>query len=724
MENYKDVEQLRNEVTAKMDAFARLLHLAGMDVEAGRMEDKSEEFRAGLFQVLFTGVFNGGKSTLLNALMRQKMLRTSINPETAVITKIANGDSGDEMVITFKDGKRPDEKISVTNFFEKYRVENGNEHKYEEIDYVTVHRKMPNKTVMYVDSPGLNNTGTEDRIAKVFSAKADAIVFMINATNALNQNERQYVQKNFERRSLRNVFFVVNWWNMVTEESTEEFQKRVFDELHEVFTDTDGRFDEELYRSRVFFVDAYTSECARTGMPKKERKGIRFVETPVQPEDDEYTGVPEFETALNNFLLSSDADKEGYKGYLPQMAAMYKATAESINAYGEEAGKSVEELEKRLREQEKTARELKRTINGINQAFDSALQEILVNISSSYDGFVRSVDNNWEEYFANQDVKFGMKQEGKIVALKVKYWGQDLIGRFKDKPQGQEDKMARDEEFRKIVAPIVDAINGYIRKEAEKMAHSAAAASDGAINRMTQTIMDYCENIKDLSTSGMDGEQILRNIALSANVDIGIINGKANLGQLLVGIVFFRDFDNLFTDMVSGKSWGDFIKDALVTTITEYCIATIVSIFTGTYLIYLIARALWGLLRINKNAQNIGKKIIMSSKGETVQTLKNEHDSFAIKMENKFGENLGRSRTKITGEFMAQIEQKERQLKNLLESKRKKDYDSKTELKRLNGIKEGLMDNFNDLGRILLGRGFSESDILEWAVPHPAEEDK
>ena len=222
----------------------------------------------------------------------------------------------------------------------------------------------------------------------------------------------------------------------------------------------------------------------------------------------------------------------------------------------------------------------------------------------------------------------------------------------------------------------------------------------------------------------MDGEQILRNIALSANVDIGIINGKANLGQLLVGIVFFRDFDNLFTDMVSGKSWGDFIKDALVTTITEYCIATIVSIFTGTYLIYLIARALWGLLRINKNAQNIGKKIIMSSKGETVQTLKNEHDSFAIKMENKFGENLGRSRTKITGEFMAQIEQKERQLKNLLESKRKKDYDSKTELKRLNGIKEGLMDNFNDLGRILLGRGFSESDILEWAVPHPAEEDK
>ena len=97
------VEKLRADVTGCMGRYEEQLRQAGMELQADQIGQKIREFREGLFQVLFTGVFTAGKSTTLNALMHQKLLFVSINPATPVITRIVNGEDSEEAIVTFRD---------------------------------------------------------------------------------------------------------------------------------------------------------------------------------------------------------------------------------------------------------------------------------------------------------------------------------------------------------------------------------------------------------------------------------------------------------------------------------------------------------------------------------------------------------------------------------------------------------------------------------------------
>lgn len=247
--------------------------------------------------VMFIGEFCTGKSTLINALLRRKLLKTSFRPETAVLTKIVNGKSDDLVTVTFRDPERPDAAIPYEEYKEKFCLDEWNY--FNEISYVTVTAETQNKAVTFIDSPS-NALYIEDIIS--LARKADVVVMVLSARKLGGTAERECIQKLFAGRGLHNVFFAINWYNDLRSEDTEEFSAHLKDLIGCAFTDTDRNFNEELYKQRVFPIDAYTSECARTGSPKAERKGLKFIKTPVDPEEDAYTGVPELEQALNQYL--------------------------------------------------------------------------------------------------------------------------------------------------------------------------------------------------------------------------------------------------------------------------------------------------------------------------------------------------------------------------------------------------------------------------------------
>ena len=72
--------------------------------------------------------------------------------------------------------------------------------------------------------------------------------------------------------------------------------------LKDVFT-VDGVFDEALYQSRVFFIDANLSLNARLGKPSHTLSGDVDVK-------DIDTGVPEFEYTLRKLLQQQSIAKQ------------------------------------------------------------------------------------------------------------------------------------------------------------------------------------------------------------------------------------------------------------------------------------------------------------------------------------------------------------------------------------------------------------------------------
>jgi len=718
----KTVEELRNEVISLMEEYDSQLNVLDMARQSCLLKEKMEEFRQGIFQVLFTGTFDAGKSTTLNAVMHQKLLGTSINPETPIITRVVNGMvDRDEVTVSYRDG-RADKVMSLETFQREFRLDAKNKEKFKEILYATAVRRLPIDTVVFADSPGLDNTDMDDFIATEYAGKAEAVVFMMNATAALKKSERAYIQRYYERRGLTNVFIVVNWWNMVKPEEENVTKEKIRNDLQLVFEDKDGVFNEELYSKRVFYVDAHTSECYRTGTRKTVLVGRKEIPVDLEEEDDAGSGIPEFETALMDFLRSSDRDRDGYISYMNRMAGMYQESCDSIEERKKAIASSLEDLKEKEKALSDSIEKFNRILNGIESVFDDTINTIMLNAGSSYDDFVRSVENNWDSYFKGIKVDFGMWQGVQIMGQKLKD-GFTKTGRWlTGKEEDEADKLARDAKFQKIVQPIADIIEVYIKEEGDKMGINIMAKSEMAIKRMNKSLEEYCKDLEDLNGEGIDLRDLLKDLGKKGKVDIEKITGGSNLAQILISVLLFGNIDDAIKNVLSGgESWGSFIKETIMTELTEIVIAAVVSMLTGTWIIYLIARVFYGILRLNSNAQDLGKKILLDPDHKTrngmLEGLRDQRASTLANMEGRFNQKIKGSNKNLTNEIKENIRQRQMQLRKLIELRMQKGFNAEREKSQMDEARRNLLLVYNKLSTLLEGRTYSEQEIFDKAVP-------
>lgn len=719
-------EQLRDNVLAQMIRYEELLRAAGMQMEADQIHEKITEYWKGIFSVMFTGAFSSGKSTTLNALMRQKLLTASINPETPVITKITNGEDSNYAVIKYRDPGRKDETIHLSEFAEKYRLEFENEGKFVEVSYVQLTRKLRNATVVFVDSPGLGNNTTDDNAANEFAQKADAIVFMMHATQSMDDKARRYVERNFRCRHLKNVFILVNWYNTVQEQDEEKFHEKLKNDLYDVFTNEDGSFNQELYDKRVFCVDSFTSFCARTGTDKRVRKGVRWITTPVAPEEDQYTGIPEFEEALYEFLESDDRDIQIYQGYMPRMAGMFSAASRHILEEIEQSRKNVDELEKEAEVLGEAVKEITRYLNDMNNAIETAVNEILVNVQSAYQSFSTSAFNHWDGYFSGKDISFGLADEFKIFGLKVKNRFQDIF------QPDKADVLARDREFQQLIAPITSQVEQYLKGETDKMVDKIKVSCEPAIQRLAVRLQGDAQSIREVKLEGFDFDQMVADIVAAGqkgaenasrklhdarNGATEAISGDMSIAQALISGALLSNFDDMIADAMGGKkSWGEFIKGSLLKEMGDVILAVVISSIFPPAWIYYAARAVWGVLTMKKKAEGVGTQILLSMKDATHQSIEDAREDVAVKIENAFEKELTVGCGEIIGTIELALRQKQKQLEELIKAIQFGQIDADQLRETLLSVQEELIISFNALAG-LVGKGnYTKEGILNYAA--------
>lgn len=148
---YEQQQELVQKVTDKMQICADMLgprdesktqkygFVPGLDEKelAKSLNTRIETIKQGIFQVMFTGCFSSGKSTIINALIRRDILKTGATPETAVITKIFFNYPGTEKVVIYKrdqveaDGQPSNETMNdLKEFFEEYHVDRNDLEKF------------------------------------------------------------------------------------------------------------------------------------------------------------------------------------------------------------------------------------------------------------------------------------------------------------------------------------------------------------------------------------------------------------------------------------------------------------------------------------------------------------------------------------------------------------------------------------------------------------------
>lgn len=716
----KSTEALRNEVIELLEQYDKQLNVLNMGVQSKELQSKIQDYRQGLFNVLFTGTFNGGKSTTLNAILRQRVLPTSIKPETPVIIRIVNGLDSQKVLVSYRDGS-PDEVMTLDRFQQEFRLDHTNKEKFKKYRYATIERKTPIDTVVFVDSPGLNASEVDDYVAKEYAPQADAVVFMMQATAPLTLSDQAYIAKYYEHKHMDNVFFVINWWNDVQSKDVEETKKRIQDELQRVFEDEQGNFNQTLYDHRVFYVDSRTAECYRTGAKKVVLVGRREIEIELDESDDAGSGIPEFEKELLKFLSSDDKDKASYRSYMRDLAGMYKATLDDVNKRKEAAKLSVEELKKKKKLSVEAVKSLEDTLDGVESAFDDAMNSIMDKVGGAYSQFTLSVANNWDSHFEGVEVDFGFLSAMRIVFQRVFGGGWDFIqSRFGDADETVL-KIARDRRFQEIVAPITEAIQEYVEAEGKAMERNILAQSQFAIKNLEKQLEMYGKQLEKLDGNGINLADLVVALAGNSKVDVDQINGMdgKQLSQVLISLFLMHNPDQAIKGLVDGgQSWGTFIRETIVQEVVVEIGLLVVGLLTGWEYFYIIARSVLMLFNIGNVGQNLGQKLLTSAqtKNGVVNGLKNNREKTLHNIESNYQEQITNSRTPMANAITGQLNQEKTHLQALIDQMEAKSYDHAAESKKMDDVLAELRTIFNKLRDLLGNKRFTEQQILAFAV--------
>jgi len=173
--------------------------------EANRLHDHR-------FQIVVIGEFSRGKSTLINALVGQKLLPAKLRPTTAALTHIQDGPNL-TVTVTRVGGRQ--ESIEPTDLAS---VVTGEAAAHVQRVDVRAPCGWLSNGVELIDTPGVNDLNLlREDVTLRFLPNADAAIFVLDAKACFTETEREFLARDVVRTNLQRVFFVINKMDQVDE---------------------------------------------------------------------------------------------------------------------------------------------------------------------------------------------------------------------------------------------------------------------------------------------------------------------------------------------------------------------------------------------------------------------------------------------------------------------------------------------------------------------------
>ncbi len=187
------------------------------DYSAGRNELASLQTRlvTGQFRLAVLGQFKRGKSTLLNALLGDKLLPTDILPVTAIPTFIGAAENID-VSVDFEVETEPIKFVpstdqSLADFLADYVTEEGNPNNHRRVKRVAIGHPaaMLKQGVLLIDTPGIGSTHKHNtEVAYQILPQCDAALFLVSPDPPITEIELDYLRE--IRQRLPQTFFILN----------------------------------------------------------------------------------------------------------------------------------------------------------------------------------------------------------------------------------------------------------------------------------------------------------------------------------------------------------------------------------------------------------------------------------------------------------------------------------------------------------------------------------
>jgi ribosome biogenesis GTPase A len=190
----------------------------------------------GRFSIVVLGEFNHGKSTFINALLAlsdpwsagssaqpaaEPFLPVGITPTTAVLALIRHGETLAAEAV-FEDGRRQAiEPAKLADWLTVAGAQAGN----ESLSHVEIEHPAPflREQITVVDTPGVNDINEQRAdITYGYVPRADAALFLLDATQILTASERRFIEERILRSCRDRMVFVVSKADLLDEAELDE----------------------------------------------------------------------------------------------------------------------------------------------------------------------------------------------------------------------------------------------------------------------------------------------------------------------------------------------------------------------------------------------------------------------------------------------------------------------------------------------------------------------
>ena len=243
MEKFQQYRQELNAVCSRLyltlrDGSDRNVLSPTLTAEVTKMSRKLQSQR---FRVVVVGEFSKGKSTLLNALVGEKIQPVRATPCSGTVTILKYG-SKRRVICYYKNGDK--EEISPEEYQKKASISRNaasgsiaDEKATSEIaEIVFEHPELElcSNGVEIIDTPGLNEQAERTVATQQVLRTADAVIFLTQANTVLTQTEQElllYLKQELnygeENEGARNIFIAVSFFDCLDEEDRQDVKERV-----------------------------------------------------------------------------------------------------------------------------------------------------------------------------------------------------------------------------------------------------------------------------------------------------------------------------------------------------------------------------------------------------------------------------------------------------------------------------------------------------------------
>ena len=630
---------LRNTAAAVTGEKARS---SGLNIasKASKCVDAAEQLKQGIYEVMMLGAFSTGKSTVINALLGKSVLPESVNPCTAIITHLQYSVERNGTVdVYLKDGgvvqySYDDFKVNYkyTEKDEKEFKAKGIVERFAAVNYAVVYSNLGILTngVQVVDTPGLKNNSQDNLISLAEAQKANAIIFLLSSDRAFDEDEKEYIKSNFAGKNLKNVFFLITKFdNQKREVQQNEVRQRARMELEKVFTSSDGRFNEDLYSKRVFFISAMNTLISR--------------EEKTCPEDVSFSN---FEKEIEIFLKNDEKAHQVYKDDVAKIAVLYKETKKYEKNLRDVYQSTDSDFANKIQSVLSDIEDVKGRIETLKSLFTTTRNSVNTIISEETNLWISDLKKGWEakKQELNETTDFGSVDVVNMTGQRI--WGgirniaQWVATRFNGEDYESISKQIDKETTEKIVAiiqPLLDNILEYIRERYATALNRINERGDKQISELNKGIGEIKVKLDKLSGSYNE-----------LDTDGGFKFDGDNIKSIIA--LLLGDYSQFLTLPNENIGWGEFAAR-----------------FVKQFAVDLVAAGIFGpigffvaeFVQLAIGAGNVQEQFYEKAFAKITENLESENERMILKLQSQFSRNFIKEQEKTLTSLNAELSQME-----------------------------------------------------------------